>query len=81
MLPLAVLSTGRGLALDLVEEIFVLAVARDQRPLSLVLPHDEFEMVPSSFLREATSLFHSPTSKSRGPGPRSTATSPSDAFR
>src|SRR6266850_336875 len=45
MLPLAVLSTGRGLALDLVEKIFVLAVARDQRPLSLVLPHDEFDPV------------------------------------
>ena len=39
------------------------------------------EIVPSSFLRDATALFHSPTSKTTSPPPFfTTATSPSAVF-
>jgi len=36
------------------------------------------EIVPSSFLRDATALFHSPKSKTIPPARRSTLRSPSD---
>jgi hypothetical protein len=70
------------------QRVLVLAVADDQRPLAVALADDEVkpstvgsmvtnEIVPSSFLREATALYHVPKSKIVAPSCLRTVSVPS----